>query len=90
MKMQSVPVSGAINAGFAASFITEIIKMYPGRASASPSLDVLITLLTLGANGYKKLLSERKGRPAGCGADREQTHVSWLHVACRCLSMSVL
>ncbi|XP_026124098.1 O-phosphoseryl-tRNA(Sec) selenium transferase-like isoform X1 [Carassius auratus] len=60
MKMQSVPVSGAINAGFAASFITEIIKMYPGRASASPSLDVLITLLTLGANGYKKLLSERK------------------------------
>lgn len=34
--------------------------MYPGRASASPSLDVLITLLTLGASGYKKLLSERK------------------------------
>ncbi|KAL7880167.1 hypothetical protein SRHO_G00024210 [Serrasalmus rhombeus] len=31
-----------------------------GRASASPSLDVLITLLTLGASGYKKLLSERK------------------------------
>ncbi|MEQ2292217.1 hypothetical protein AMECASPLE_020821, partial [Ameca splendens] len=30
------------------------------RASASPSLDVLITLLTLGANGYKKYLSERK------------------------------
>lgn len=34
----------------------------PGRASASPSLDVLITLLTLGASGYKKLLSERKVR----------------------------
>lgn len=33
-----------------------------GRASASPSLDVLITLLTLGASGYKKLLSDRKVR----------------------------
>ncbi|XP_075999780.1 O-phosphoseryl-tRNA(Sec) selenium transferase [Genypterus blacodes] len=55
-----VPVGGAIIAGFDESFIEEISKMYPGRASASPSLDVLITLLTLGANGYKKLLSERK------------------------------
>lgn len=34
--------------------------MYPGRASASPSLDILITLLTLGASGFKRLLSERK------------------------------
>uniref|UniRef100_A0A8C4I6L6 O-phosphoseryl-tRNA(Sec) selenium transferase n=1 Tax=Dicentrarchus labrax TaxID=13489 RepID=A0A8C4I6L6_DICLA len=55
-----VPVGGAIIAGFDESFIQEISKMYPGRASASPSLDVLITLLTLGASGYKKLLSERK------------------------------
>ncbi|XP_039677734.1 O-phosphoseryl-tRNA(Sec) selenium transferase isoform X2 [Perca fluviatilis] len=55
-----VPVGGAIIAGFDESFIQEISKMYPGRASASPSLDVLITLLTLGASGYKKLLSDRK------------------------------
>ncbi|KAI4900144.1 hypothetical protein NFI96_023873 [Prochilodus magdalenae] len=55
-----VPVGGAIIAGFDDEFIKEISKMYPGRASASPSLDVLITLLTLGASGYKKLLSERK------------------------------
>ncbi|XP_047241948.1 O-phosphoseryl-tRNA(Sec) selenium transferase isoform X2 [Girardinichthys multiradiatus] len=55
-----VPVGGAIIAGFDESFVQEISKMYPGRASASPSLDVLITLLTLGANGYKKYLSERK------------------------------
>ncbi|XP_066537767.1 O-phosphoseryl-tRNA(Sec) selenium transferase [Hoplias malabaricus] len=55
-----VPVGGAIIAGFDEEFIKEISKMYPGRASASPSLDVLITLLTLGACGYKKLLSERK------------------------------
>ncbi|XP_049645955.1 O-phosphoseryl-tRNA(Sec) selenium transferase [Suncus etruscus] len=55
-----VPVGGAIIAGFNKSFIQEISKMYPGRASASPSLDVLITLLSLGSNGYKKLLKERK------------------------------
>nr|CAH65228.1 hypothetical protein RCJMB04_9o5 [Gallus gallus] len=55
-----VPVGGAIIAGFNESFIQEISKMYPGRASASPSLDVLITLLSLGASGYKQLLKERK------------------------------
>jgi len=33
---------------------------FSGRASASPSLDVLITLLSLGASGYKQLLKERK------------------------------
>ncbi|XP_038831483.1 O-phosphoseryl-tRNA(Sec) selenium transferase-like [Salvelinus namaycush] len=56
-----VPVGGAIIAGFNKSFIQEISRMYPGSASASPSLDVLITLLTLGASGYRKLLAERKG-----------------------------
>uniref|UniRef100_A0A8C6LIZ1 O-phosphoseryl-tRNA(Sec) selenium transferase n=1 Tax=Nothobranchius furzeri TaxID=105023 RepID=A0A8C6LIZ1_NOTFU len=55
-----VPVGGAIIAGFDEAFVQEISKMYPGRASASPSLDVLITLLSLGASGYKKYLSERK------------------------------
>ncbi|KAG3276817.1 Sep (O-phosphoserine) tRNA:Sec (selenocysteine) tRNA synthase [Ictidomys tridecemlineatus] len=55
-----VPVGGAIIAGFNDTFIQEISKMYPGRASASPSLDVLITLLSLGSNGYKRLLKERK------------------------------
>ncbi|GAB0188236.1 O-phosphoseryl-tRNA(Sec) selenium transferase [Grus japonensis] len=55
-----VPVGGAVIAGFNESFIQEISKMYPGRASASPSLDVLITLLSLGASGYKQLLKERK------------------------------
>lgn len=55
-----VPVGGAIVAGFDDIFIQEISKMYPGRASASPSVDTLITLLSLGVNGYKRLLKERK------------------------------
>ncbi|KAM6949622.1 O-phosphoseryl-tRNA(Sec) selenium transferase [Aplochiton taeniatus] len=55
-----VPVGGAIVAGFDESFIQEISRMYPGRASASPSQDLIITLLSLGTSGYKKLISERK------------------------------
>lgn len=31
-----------------------------GRASATPSIDVFITLLSLGWKGYQKLCSERK------------------------------
>uniref|UniRef100_A0A8C5SW80 O-phosphoseryl-tRNA(Sec) selenium transferase n=1 Tax=Laticauda laticaudata TaxID=8630 RepID=A0A8C5SW80_LATLA len=55
-----VPVGGAVIAGFSDAFIQEISKMYPGRASSSPSLDVLITLLSLGTKGYRQLLRERK------------------------------
>ncbi|CAL1529704.1 unnamed protein product [Lymnaea stagnalis] len=55
-----VPVGGAIIAGFDKGFIEEIGKSYPGRASASPSLDIFITLLSLGSQGYKKLLKDRK------------------------------
>jgi O-phospho-L-seryl-tRNASec:L-selenocysteinyl-tRNA synthase len=34
-------------------------KPITGRASISPILDLFITLLSLGASGYKKLLQER-------------------------------
>jgi len=55
-----VPVGGAIIAGFDKAFIEEIGKIYPGRASGTPSMDLLITLLSLGAKKYKSLLDERK------------------------------
>ncbi|GFO47620.1 O-phosphoseryl-tRNA(sec) selenium transferase [Plakobranchus ocellatus] len=55
-----VPVGGSIIAGFDKDFINEIGKTYPGRASATPSVDLFITLLSLGANGYQQLLDERK------------------------------
>lgn len=55
-----VPVGGSIIAGFESKLINEISCSYPGRGSAVPAMDVLITLLHLGINGYKKLLSERK------------------------------
>ncbi|XP_059145302.1 O-phosphoseryl-tRNA(Sec) selenium transferase-like isoform X2 [Physella acuta] len=55
-----VPVGGSIIAGFDQKFVDEIGKSYPGRASATPSMDLFITLLSLGAQGYKSLLQERK------------------------------
>lgn len=33
---------------------------YAGRASSSPAMDVFITLLSLGVNGYKNLITQRK------------------------------
>ncbi|XP_055901382.1 O-phosphoseryl-tRNA(Sec) selenium transferase-like [Biomphalaria glabrata] len=55
-----VPVGGAIVVGFDKNLIEEIGKSYPGRASITPSLDLFITLLSLGSKGYKSLLQERK------------------------------
>jgi O-phospho-L-seryl-tRNASec:L-selenocysteinyl-tRNA synthase len=55
-----VPVGGSIIAGFNTEFISKISAIYPGRGSGTPSIDILITLLHLGINGYKNLLKERK------------------------------
>jgi O-phospho-L-seryl-tRNASec:L-selenocysteinyl-tRNA synthase len=58
-----VPVGGSIVAGFQPEFIANISKTYPGRASASPVIDVFITLLSLGWSGYKELRQRRKVCP---------------------------
>ncbi len=55
-----VPVGGAIIASFNEEIVEMISKSYPGRASASQSVDLLITLLSMGVDGYKNLLKERK------------------------------
>ncbi|PNF28476.1 O-phosphoseryl-tRNA(Sec) selenium transferase [Cryptotermes secundus] len=55
-----VPVGGAIIAGFDKGLVERISRMYPGRASSSPAMDVFITLLSLGVNGYKNLITQRK------------------------------
>ncbi|KAG0722453.1 O-phosphoseryl-tRNA(Sec) selenium transferase [Chionoecetes opilio] len=54
-----VPVGGAVVAGFDAHFIEHIGKMYPGRASVSPVLDLFITLLSMGVQGYTALMTQR-------------------------------
>jgi O-phospho-L-seryl-tRNASec:L-selenocysteinyl-tRNA synthase len=55
-----VPVGGSIIAAFDESVLNRISRTYPGRASSSQSLDILITLLSMGTETYKRLLNERK------------------------------
>eukprot|EP00591_Stephanopyxis_turris_P001413 CAMPEP_0195508254 /NCGR_PEP_ID=MMETSP0794_2-20130614/1511_1 /TAXON_ID=515487 /ORGANISM="Stephanopyxis turris, Strain CCMP 815" /LENGTH=488 /DNA_ID=CAMNT_0040635165 /DNA_START=18 /DNA_END=1484 /DNA_ORIENTATION=+ len=54
-----VPVGGAIVLSPTKSIITNIGKIYAGRASAAPIIDLFITLLSMGLNGYKDLLEQR-------------------------------
>lgn len=55
-----VPVGGTIIAGFDQELIKKVSKFYPGRASSSQTIDILITLLSIGSIRYKSMLKERK------------------------------
>jgi len=55
-----VPVGGAILACNDKELMDSINTAYPGRASAAPIMDLFITLLSMGASGYKALLAQRK------------------------------
>ncbi|KYR00610.1 O-phosphoseryl-tRNA(Sec) selenium transferase [Tieghemostelium lacteum] len=55
-----VPVGGAIVASPNSDVIDQISKNYPGRASGSPQLDLVITLLSMGKKGWVNLLESRK------------------------------
>ena len=58
-----VPVGGAVLSapkGEGSWLVDSVAKSYPGRACASPILDLLITLLSLGAAGWQGLLLERE------------------------------
>ncbi|GBG31312.1 O-phosphoseryl-tRNASec selenium transferase [Hondaea fermentalgiana] len=55
-----VPVGGCIITGPDASWIeVTLSKSYAGRASMSPILDVFLTLVSLGSDGYMALRKER-------------------------------
>jgi len=54
-----VPVGGALVLSPNAIVIQAIGKIYPGRANSSPIMDLFITLLSMGLNGYKQLLADR-------------------------------
>jgi len=54
-----VPVGGAIICGENKT-IEQIAKSYPGRASGAPTLDLLITFLSMGNDGLKGLWKGRK------------------------------
>jgi O-phospho-L-seryl-tRNASec:L-selenocysteinyl-tRNA synthase len=54
-----VPVGGAIVYGPNVSKIAAVSKLYPGRASSSPIVDLFITLLAMGKSGLIRLREER-------------------------------
>ncbi|XP_064383400.1 O-phosphoseryl-tRNA(Sec) selenium transferase-like [Halichondria panicea] len=55
-----VPVGGAVVASSSEEFINSVSQMYPGRASGTPSLDIFITLLSMGKKEYQRLCTQRK------------------------------
>lgn len=55
-----VPVGGAVVASSDKKLIEDVAKRYAGRGSSSQTLDVFMTLLSLGRDGYMQLVQERK------------------------------
>ncbi|MBD3255063.1 MAG: O-phosphoseryl-tRNA(Sec) selenium transferase [Candidatus Lokiarchaeota archaeon] len=54
------PIGGAVIASPNKNIIEKISQTYPGRASASPVVDFLISILSLGIEGYEKLLKKQQ------------------------------
>lgn len=55
-----VPVGGAILASTSSTLLKEVSNLYPGRASSAPIVDLCVTLLSMGVDGYQKLLETRR------------------------------
>jgi O-phospho-L-seryl-tRNASec:L-selenocysteinyl-tRNA synthase len=54
------PIGGTIIASPKEEIITKISQTYAGRASATPIVNFLISMLSIGTEGYEKLLAEQK------------------------------
>ncbi|MFX1235109.1 MAG: O-phosphoseryl-tRNA(Sec) selenium transferase [Promethearchaeota archaeon] len=54
------PVGGALIASPIKDIITKISQSYAGRASATPIVNFLISMLSLGISGYQKLIEEQQ------------------------------
>ncbi len=54
------PVGGAVIASPLKENITKISQAYAGRASATPIVNFLISMLSIGIKGYQKLLKEQQ------------------------------
>lgn len=54
------PVGGAVIASPVKENIVKISQTYAGRASATPVVNFLISMLSLGTNGYQKLIEKQQ------------------------------
>ena len=73
-----VPVGGAVVAGFDAEWVGAISRTYPGRASATPSIDVFITLVS----ACKKVVPRlrecwRQGQAEVVSNSSNKIHQTW-------------
>ena len=55
-----VPVGGSIVLTFNTQSFEQLSQMYPGRASSTPTMDMFITLLSMGKRGLVDLIQKRK------------------------------
>ncbi|TYZ63309.1 hypothetical protein PybrP1_005941 [[Pythium] brassicae (nom. inval.)] len=55
-----VPVGGAVVCSPDTDIVARVARLYPGRASITPTLDFFITMLQMGRTGFRELLQERK------------------------------
>ncbi|MEJ2277961.1 MAG: O-phosphoseryl-tRNA(Sec) selenium transferase [Candidatus Lokiarchaeota archaeon] len=54
------PIGGAVIASPKEEIIEKISRTYPGRASATPVVNFLISMLSLGRKGYQELIEEQE------------------------------
>ncbi|KAK9717114.1 O-phosphoseryl-tRNA(Sec) selenium transferase, SepSecS [Popillia japonica] len=54
-----VPSGSSLVTSFDEDVIGRIAKTYPGRASSNSTIDIFITLVSLGKNGYSKFLDDK-------------------------------
>ena len=59
-KNMLTPIGGAVIASPREDLITQISQAYAGRASATPIVNFLISMLSLGVKGYERMLSEQQ------------------------------
>eukprot|EP00127_Corallochytrium_limacisporum_P005517 Clim_evm34s207 gene=Clim_evmTU34s207 len=55
-----VPVGGCIITGGSDALVEKVAKTYAGRASGQALIDVFITLVQMGKDGYRNLVKDRK------------------------------
>ena len=53
------PVGGAIIASPTSALIKQVSKLYPGRASSTPIVDLFLTLLSMGEKNWRNLHEQR-------------------------------
>jgi O-phospho-L-seryl-tRNASec:L-selenocysteinyl-tRNA synthase len=53
------PVGGSIISGPDEEFLKQVAQSYAGRATAAPVVQVLAAILSLGENGYRKLIQQQ-------------------------------